>query len=286
MKWLTMQTDTLPIKTAVELKNVGMCYNLNRERTDNLKEDVSRFMRQLMRKKERAKAKPNEFWGVRNINLKLEKGDRLGVLGLNGAGKSTLLKIIAGVLRPTEGTVSVNGVVAPLLELGAGFDRSYSGGENIYLYGATLGFSRQQIKEVWQEIVDFSELQDFIDVPVKNYSSGMRSRLGFSIACMVKPDVLILDEVLAVGDSAFRKKSLQKMMEMFDSGVTVIYVSHSAPQVKKLCNRAILLEKGQIIAEGETQDVCAEYVARMGDVKKKKKKRKALKCKNCGAVIK
>ena len=241
---------------AIRLDDIDMRFNLNREHVDNLKEYFIRFLRRQI--------SYNRFWGLRHVSFTLEKGERLGVMGLNGAGKSTLLKVIAGVMRPTEGTLEVNGVIAPLLELGAGFDRNYSGGENIYLYGATLGFSRKQIKEVWKDIVDFSELHDFIDVPVKNYSSGMRSRLGFAIACMVEPDILILDEVLSVGDAPFRKKSEAKIMELFDKGVTVIFVSHNMDQVQRLCNKAILLEKGEIVASGDTDSVCKEYVRRMG----------------------
>ncbi|MDR1805249.1 MAG: ABC transporter ATP-binding protein [Clostridium sp.] len=238
-----------------------MRFNLNRERVDNLKEYFIKFLRHQLQY--------NVFWGLKDISFTVQKGERLGVLGLNGAGKSTLLKVISGVMKPTEGTLDVKGEIAPLIELGAGFDQNYSGGENIYLYGATLGFSRKQIREVWDAIVDFSELRDFIDVPVKNYSSGMRARLGFSIACMVNPDVLILDEVLSVGDAPFKAKSEAKIMELFNNGATVIFVSHSMEQVKRLCNRAILLEKGRLIASGDTESVCAEYAKRMNGVKKK-----------------
>lgn len=181
------------------------------------------------------------------------------MLGLNGAGKSTLLKVVAGVLKPTKGSVNVKGVIAPLIELGAGFDQNYSGKENIFLYGATMGYSRKYIQERYDEILDFSELHDFIDVPVKNYSSGMRARLGFSIATAVEPEVLILDEVLSVGDARFRIKSEAKIRSMFDKGVTVLFVSHNTEQVRRLCNRAILIDKGKIIASGESDEVCDIY---------------------------
>ena len=202
-----------------------------------------------------------EFWALRDISFTVEKGERLGVLGFNGAGKSTLLKTVAGVLKPTKGSVKVHGVIAPLLELGAGFDSNYSGKENIFLYGATMGYSRKYIEDRYDEIVEFSELKDFIDVPVKNYSSGMRARLGFAIATAVEPEVLILDEVLSVGDAKFRQKSENKVRSMFDKGVTVLFVSHNTEQVRRLCDKAIILQKGQIIASGEVNEVCDIYDA-------------------------
>ena len=185
---------------------------------------------------------------MKNVSFSVEKGDRVGILGLNGAGKSTLLKVISGVFKPTEGHVDKHGKMVPLLELGAGFDPQYTGKENIYLYGAMLGYTKKFIDSKYDEIVEFSELQKFMDVPVKNYSSGMKSRLGFSIATVVEPKILILDEVLSVGDAKFRKKSEKKIMSMFDSGVTVLFVSHSLEQVQRLCNKAMILEKGKLIA--------------------------------------
>ncbi|SHK68354.1 ABC-2 type transport system ATP-binding protein [Anaerocolumna jejuensis DSM 15929] len=239
------------MKTAVEVNNVSMRFNLASQKVDNLKEYFIKFVKRQL--------KYTEFWALRDINLTVEKGDRLGILGLNGAGKSTLLKIIAGVLKPTEGTLTVKGKIAPLLELGAGFEPEYTGAENIYLYGAVLGYPRDFIAEKYNEIIEFSELGKFIDVPLKNYSSGMKSRLGFAIATIVEPDVLILDEVLSVGDAKFKKKCEKKIQSMFDKGVTVLFVSHSLAQVQKICNKAILLEKGEIIASGDIGDVSKIY---------------------------
>ena len=238
-------------KPAIEVKNMSMMFNLNSEKVDNLKEYFIKLLKRQLHF--------TEFWALKDINLTVEKGDRVGVLGFNGAGKSTLLKVIAGVLKPTQGSVKVNGVIAPMLELGAGFDSNYSGKENIYLYGATMGYSRKFIERKYDEIVAFSELQKFMDVPVKNYSSGMRARLGFAIASAVEPDILILDEVLSVGDAKFRKKSEGKILSMFDKGVTVLFVSHSVDQVLKICNKAIILDKGQIIASGEANEICDTY---------------------------
>ncbi len=238
-------------KPAIVVENMSMMFNLNNEKVDNLKE----YFIKLVTKKLHF----TEFWALRDINLTVEKGDRVGILGFNGAGKSTMLKVIAGVMKPTEGTVKVNGVIAPMLELGAGFDMNYSGKENIFLYGATMGYSRKFIEEKYDEIVAFSELKDFIDVPVKNYSSGMRARLGFAIASAVEPEILILDEVLSVGDAKFRKKSENKILSMFDKGVTVLFVSHSVDQVLSICNKAIILDHGRIIAQGEAQEICDKY---------------------------
>ena len=238
-------------KPAIEVKDVSILFNLNKEKVDNLKEYVVKLVTK--------KLMFNEFWALKDISFTVEKGERIGILGFNGAGKSTLLKTIAGVLKPTKGSVTVRGVIAPLLELGAGFDLNYSGKENIYLYGATMGYSRKYIDEKYNESVEFSELKEFIDVPVKNYSSGMRARLGFAIATAVEPEVLILDEVLSVGDAKFRNKSEAKVRSMFDKGVTVLFVSHSTDQVRRLCNKAIILDHGQIIAQGEVNEVCDKY---------------------------
>ncbi len=236
---------------AISLKNVSMTFNLNKEKVDNLKEYVIKFITRKLEFK--------KFYALQNIDIEVKKGDHLAILGLNGAGKSTLLKTIVGVYKPSEGTVEKCGVIAPLLELGAGFDPNYSGKENIYLYGAILGYDRNYIDKKYNEIVEFSELGHFIDVPIKNYSSGMKARLGFSIATAVEPDVLILDEVLSVGDTKFRKKSLAKVQSMFEDGVTVLFVSHNIEQVKSICNKAILLEKGKIIARGSIDEVIPVY---------------------------
>ena len=235
----------------LKVENVGMKFNLNKEKVDSLKEYVIKLLRRELQY--------NEFWARKDISFTLEKGDRLGILGLNGAGKSTLLKVIAGVFRPTEGTVERKGVLAPLIELGAGFDMQYTGKENIYLYGAVLGYSRKFIDSRIDEIIAFSELKDFIDVPLKNYSSGMKARLGFAIATIVEPDMIILDEVLSVGDAKFKKKSEKKLLDMLDTGVTVLFVSHNLAQVKKICNKAIILEKGKIIAKGNVEEVAKKY---------------------------
>ncbi|MBR4859395.1 MAG: ABC transporter ATP-binding protein [Clostridia bacterium] len=238
-------------KPAITVSNMSMMFNLNQEKVDNLKEYFIKLVTRKLRF--------TEFWALNDISFTVEKGDRVGVLGFNGAGKSTLLKVIAGVLKPTKGSVSVNGVIAPMLELGAGFDMNYSGKENIYLYGATMGYSRKFIEEKYDQIVEFSELGDFINVPVKNYSSGMRARLGFAIATAVEPEILILDEVLSVGDAKFRKKSEAKIRSMFDKGITVLFVSHSVDQVLNICNKAIILEKGRLIAQGDAKEICAKY---------------------------
>lgn len=238
-------------ETVVELKNVGIKFNLSKEKVDSLKEYIIKLIKKELMY--------NEFWALKDISFSVNKGERLGILGLNGAGKSTLLKIIAGVYKPTEGVITHNGIIAPMLELGAGFDPQYTGAENIFLYGSVLGYSKKYLHEKFDEIIAFSELEKFINVPLKNYSSGMRARLGFAIATIADPDILILDEVLSVGDAKFRKKSEQKIMEMFDRGVTVLFVSHSLEQVQRLCNKAIILEHGKLIANGDVEKVAEIY---------------------------
>ena len=228
-------------KEVLKVEHVGMKFNLSQEKVDDLKDYVIKLLKHQI--------SYNEFWALKDVSFEVYRG----------AGKSTLLKVIAGVLKATEGTVTAKGKIAPLLELGAGFDQQYTGRENIYLYGAVLGFSKKFLDEKLDEIIEFSELGKFIDVPVKNYSSGMKSRLGFSVATLVEPDILILDEVLSVGDAKFRKKSEAKIMSMFDKGVTVLFVSHSLDQVKRLCNKAILLEKGKIISHGSIEEVSKVY---------------------------
>lgn len=238
-------------KPAIKVENVSMLFNLNKEKVDNLKEY---FIKLVTRK-----LHYSEFWALQDVSFTVEKSDRVGVLGFNGAGKSTLLKVIAGVLKPTKGKVEVDGVIAPMLELGAGFDMNYSGRENIFLYGATMGYSRKYIQEKYDEIVSFSELGHFIEMPVKNYSSGMRTRLGFAIASAVEPEVLILDEVLSVGDAKFKKKSEQKILSMLNKGVTVLFVSHNTEQVRRICNKALILDKGRVVAYGEVNEICDLY---------------------------
>lgn len=238
-------------KDAIVVDDISIRFNLGKERVDTLKEYVIKMIHREL--------KYDEFWALKNVSFSLKKGDRLGILGLNGAGKSTLLKVIAGVYKPTSGTVEKNGKIVPLLELGAGFDKDYTGRENIYLYSSVLGYSKEFVDRKLEEIIAFSELGEFMDVPLKNYSSGMKARLGFSVATVVNPEILILDEVLSVGDARFKKKSEKKIKDMFDKGVTVLFVSHSLEQVKKLCNKAIILEHGKIIADGDIDEVAAIY---------------------------
>ena len=237
---------------AMKIENVSMKFNLSSEKVDNIKEYVIKMIKKELMFQ--------EFWALRDISFEVQKGDRVGIMGLNGAGKSTLLKVISGVLKATQGTVTTNGKIAPLLELGAGFDRQYTGAENIYLYGAMLGYSKECLEARYDEIVEFSELGSFIDVPVKNYSSGMNAKLGFSVATVVEPDILILDEILSVGDVKFQKKSGDKLKSMMGSGVTVLLVSHSTAKIRELCTRAIWLDKGKLIMDGNVDYVCDAYI--------------------------
>lgn len=249
---------------AISVQDVTMSFNLNKEKVDNLKEYVIKLVSHKLEYK--------KFYALQNISFDVKKGEHLAILGFNGAGKSTLLKTIVGVYKPSSGKVEKQGVIAPLLELGAGFDPNYSGKENIFLYGAILGYTREYIQSKYDEIVEFSELGNFINVPLKNYSSGMRARLGFSIATAVEPDVLILDEVLSVGDAKFRTKSLKKVQSMFEKGVTVLFVSHSIEQVKAICDTAILLDHGKIIAKGNVDEVSDIYDQMTRGVKDSKAK--------------
>ena len=244
-------------KFAIEVENVGMKFNMSSEKVDDFKDYVIKLIKRQLNYK--------EFWALKDISFKINKGDRVGIVGLNGAGKSTLLKVISGVLKPTEGKVKISGNIAPLLELGAGFNKQYTGVENIYLYGAMLGYSKTFLNEKFDEIVEFSELGEFINVPVKNYSSGMKSRLGFAIATIVEPAILILDEVLSVGDAKFRKKSTNKIKSLIDNNVTVLFVSHSIEQVLELCNKAILLEKGHLVAYGRSEEIAELYQKKLDE---------------------
>lgn len=246
-------------KETLIVENIGIKFNLDiQKKGSGLKNSMSKFFK-FNQKNE------NEFWALKNINFSLERGDRLGILGLNGAGKSTLLKIIAGVFKPTEGKVIHKGKIVPLLELGAGFEKQYTGRENIFLYGTMLGYSKKYLEEKYEEIVKFSGLKKFIDVPIQNYSSGMRSKLGFAIATIADPEILILDEVLSVGDGKFRRKSEKKIHEMMEGGTTVLFVSHSLEQVQRVCNKAMILEQGKIAAFGDIEEVSEIYAGMLSD---------------------
>lgn len=238
-------------ENAVELRNVEMHFNMSKERLDSLKEYFLKFMhRQLMFE---------DFIAVNNISFDIKKGDVFGIVGLNGCGKSTTLKIISGILEPTKGTVETDGVIAPLIELGAGFDMDLTARENIYLNGSVLGFSKKFIDEKFDEIVDFSEMREFLDVPMKNYSSGMIARIAFAIATVTTPDILIVDEILAVGDFLFQQKCEQRINAMMEGNTTVIIVSHSIDQIERLCKHCMWLEKGKIKMIGDTAEVCNAY---------------------------
>lgn len=228
-----------------------MHFNLMVERTDSIKEYFLKLIK--------GKLLYDDFLALRNISFEVKKGEIFGLVGLNGAGKSTLLKIIAGVLKPTDGEVQLHGTVAPLIEVGAGFDPDLTARENIFLNGAILGYSRNFMTTKFDEIIDFAELRDFIDVPVKNFSSGMYARLGFAIATMVQPDILIVDEVLSVGDYRFKEKCENRIENMIEKGVTILLVSHDIKLTKKLCNRAVWLDHGGIKKIGDAVSVCEQY---------------------------
>ena len=235
----------------IEINSVSMRFNMAKEKHESLKEYFVALAKD--------KLQFEEFYALRDVSFNVEKGDFYGLVGLNGSGKSTLLKIIAGVFKPTLGTVNVRGTIAPLIELGAGFDMDLTARENIYLNGTVLGFTPKYIDSKFDEIVDFSELWDFLDVPLKNYSSGMVSRIAFAIATITKPDVLIADEILSVGDFLFQQKCEQRMRELMADGTTVILVSHSIEQIERLCNKVTWLEKGRVQMTGDTQTVCEAY---------------------------
>ncbi len=235
----------------IEIKDVSMRFNLEQEKTDTIKEYILKMIQH--------KLKFSEFYALKNVSFSVEKGESVALIGANGSGKSTMLKLIAGVLYPSAGSVKVSGSIAPLIELGAGFDMDLTARENIYLNGAVLGYDRSFIAEHFDCIVDFAEIGEFIDVPLKNYSSGMVARLGFAIATQVKAEILVVDEVLAVGDFMFQQKCHRRMEEMLADGTTLLFVSHDAEQVKKLCKRAVWLDHGMLMADGPSEEVCEAY---------------------------
>jgi len=239
----------------IEVENASMRFNLGIEKNFSLKQW---FIDTAKRKKK----EKNEFWALSDVSFKVKKGEVIGFIGANGAGKSTLLKVVAGVMMPTKGKVSAYGNICPMIELGAGFDPQLTARENIYLNGAIMGYSKEFIESKFQEIVDFSELHDFLDVPVQNYSSGMVARLAFSVATIVDPEILIVDEILSVGDIAFQAKSEQKMLSMINGGTTVLFVSHSLEQVKKMCDTVVWLDHGRVQKIGG-KETCDEYFAFM-----------------------
>ena len=209
--------------------------------------------------KKKKKKKNEDFWALKDVSFNIGKGEVVGLIGSNGAGKSTLLKVVSGVMKPTKGKVKVKGVISPMIELGAGFDGNLTARENIYLNGAILGYSKEFLDDKFDEIVEFSELKDFLDVPVKNFSSGMTAKLAFSIATIVNPEILIVDEILSVGDIKFQEKSKKKMMEMIKGGTTVLYVSHSLESIKDLCTKVVWLEHGKVVKMGDTNKICDAY---------------------------
>lgn len=236
----------------IEVSDATVRFNMSTERLDNLKEYFIKLMNgQLMFQ---------EFLALKDVDLKVKKGESWGIIGTNGSGKSTLLKLICGILKPYKGEVAIKGTIAPLIELGAGFDSELTARENIFLNGAVLGHSERFMKEKFDEIVDFAELRDFLDMPIKNYSSGMAARLGFSIATVVQPDILIVDEVLSVGDYAFQQKCEARMHGMLEKGTTLLYVSHSIESVRSLCNKALWLDKGNVKMCGDVMEVSQKYM--------------------------
>ena len=241
----------------IELENISMRFNLGIEKDFSIKQAFVNFFSFKKRKKDK---KNETFWALSDVSLKVKKGEVVGLIGSNGAGKSTLLKVVSGVMKPTKGKVTVNGDISPMIELGAGFDMNLTARENIYLNGAILGYSKKFLIEKFDEIVEFSELRDFLDVPVKNFSSGMIAKLAFSIATIVNPQILIVDEILSVGDIQFQEKSKNKMMEMITGGTTVLYVSHSIDSIKSLCTKVVWLEHGKIIKMGDPKEICDEYI--------------------------
>lgn len=224
---------------------------MEQNRANSLKEFCVRWLKRDL--------KSEDFWALTDVSFDVEKGDVIGIIGHNGAGKSTLLKVISGIMKPTKGTIEAHGNIVPMLELGSGFDMELSGRENIYLNGAILGYSEEFLNEKYDEIVAFSELGNFIEAPLRTYSSGMLARLAFSVACIVEPEILIVDEILSVGDADFQEKSRARMMDLMTGGTTVFFVSHSLKQIREMCNKVVWLEHGKIQAVGKTGEICDKY---------------------------
>jgi len=237
--------------TVIRVENATVRFNIASEKIDNIKEYFVKLIKGSLHFK--------EFLALKNINFEVKQGESWGIVGSNGAGKSTLLKLICGIIAPNTGSVTINGSISPMLELGAGFDPDLTAGENIYLEGALLGHSRSFMQEHYNEIVEFSELADFLDMPIKNYSTGMMARMAFSVATVVKPKILIVDEVLAVGDAAFQRKCEARIHEMLQSATTMLLVSHDSSMVERLCNKALWLRKGEVVMTGNAKEVCAAY---------------------------
>ena len=265
-KKLLKNNDDVDDNISIELRNVSLSFKIGNDKIDNLKEYVIRTLN-------RTKEKKTIFKATDNVSFKIYKGEKVGIIGFNGAGKSTLLKIISGVYSPDEGDVIINGNIAPLLSLGAGFDKNYSGRENIFLNGAILGYNEEFLRSKYDEILEFSELGEFINLPVKNYSSGMLSKLGFSIATIVEPDILILDEVLGVGDINFKKKSKEKLQALMESHTTVLLVSHSIKEIRNICDKAIWIDKGRVVDMGEVNSICDKYEEAAKTASKEKTKK-------------
>lgn len=238
-------------ETIISVEHVSMRFNLSSEKFDSFKEYVIKSLKKQV--------SYDEFWALKDVSFDVKRGDSLGLIGLNGSGKSTMLKTIAGVLKPTKGKVTVGGNIAPLIELGAGFDMDLTARENVFLNGALLGYNRAQMEAQYEDIVEFSELRDFMDVPVKNFSSGMVSRLAFAIATISIPDILIVDEVLSVGDFRFQEKCEARIQNMKDQGTTILFVSHSIEQVKKICNKVVWLDHGVLKMFGDAEEICGVY---------------------------
>ena len=244
----------------VKAEHVSMRFNLGIDKGFSLKQGFVDLFNPKKRKEKKKNRANNEFWALTDVDFEIRRGEVVGLIGSNGAGKSTMLKIVAGVLKPTKGSVQAFGNICPMIELGAGFDMDLTAKENVFLNGAVMGYSKQFIESKYDEIVEFSELQDFMEVPVRNFSSGMVARLAFSIATIVEPEILIVDEILSVGDLAFQQKSEEKMLSMIRGGTTVLYVSHSVGSIMKLCDRCIWLDHGKMREVGPAEEVCCDYV--------------------------